>query len=204
MFFFVDRVLLATSQENRGRCWRCCRVSLRKIIGITGGYRVPSNGQCNSPDRFIPWKSGSCGNKWATNLASCCFFAAFYRIMLFWSSKGRVVFCNVIEKNKQDFFTSWIPFEFHHNMNDCRRRLKIASFNFYCKKVFKHTQLNFFLIQLFLRIVGSEKYETVKSHAWKGLWVAPRVLRGSGPGRLPCFFMEPTTAAVQSSLTPGY
>lgn len=91
MFFFVDRVLLATSQENKGRCWRCCRVSLRKIIGITGGYRVPSNGQCNSPDRFIPLKSGSCGNKWATNLASCCFFAAFYRIMLFWSSKRRVV-----------------------------------------------------------------------------------------------------------------
>ena len=197
MFLFVDRVLLGTSQENKGRCWRCCRVSLRKIIGITGGYRVPSNGQCNSPDRFIPLKSGSCGNKWTTNLASCCFFAAFYRIMLFWSSKRRT--------NKQARFSpSWIPFEFHRNMNDCRRRLEIASINFYWKKVFKHTLLTFFLIQLFLRIVGSEKYETVKSHAWKGLWVAPRVLRGSGPGRLPCFFMEPTTAAVQSSLTPGY
>lgn len=112
MFFFVGRVLLATSQENKGRCWRCCRVSLRKIIGITGGYRVPSNGQCNSPDRFIPLKSGWCGNKWATNLASCCFFAAFYRITLFWSSKRRVVFCNVIEKNKQDFHLLEFPSNF--------------------------------------------------------------------------------------------
>ena len=153
MFFFVDRVLLATSQENKGRCWRCCRVSLRKIIGITGGYRVPSI------------------RRW---------------------------------ENQRKFSPSWIPFEFDHNMNDCRRSLEMASFNFYWKKVFKHTLLTFFLIQLFLRIVGSEKYETVKSHAWKGLWVAPRVLRGSGPGRLPCFFMEPTTAAAQSSLTPGY